>query len=267
LHLLFIGDVVGEPGRSAIATTLPYLRNHHQIDLVIANAENIADGKGVTRLTSEALFSLGVDVLTNGNHAWDKHEAFEFIKSEPRLLRPHNYPEGTPGSGWYIATTKQGQKVGIVNVLGNIFMYPQLSCPFVAVDHALAHKPKDVKFVLVDMHAEATSEKSAMGWYLDGRVSAVIGTHTHVTTADERILPKGTGFLTDVGMTGCYESIIGMDTQKWLKRLVQKLPEHLEVAYGEGTLCGVLLDLDEETGCCRQIKRIKIRESEVEELH
>lgn len=260
MKLLFIGDVVGQPGRRVIAHQLPRLRERLHLDLVVANAENIADGAGVTAKTANELFAADVDVLTNGNHAWDKKEALEYIKAEPRLLRPHNYPDGTPGSGWFVATTAQGHKVGILNVMGNVFMHPHLACPFTAADRALAAKPEDVKMVFVDLHAEVTSEKMGMGWYLDGRASAVVGTHTHVPTADERILPQGTGYITDVGMTGCYHSVIGMDIAKSLKRLIQKLPERFDVAEGPGSLCAVLLDLDENTGRCRHIQRIRVEE-------
>jgi hypothetical protein len=264
MNLLFIGDVVGQPGLRAIADQLPGLRQRLKLDLVVANAENVADGVGVTKKTANELFAAGVDVLSNGNHAWDKKEALEYITTEPRLLRPHNYPDGTPGTGWHVATTGAGHKVGILNLLGNIFMHPHLACPFAAAAAALAAKPDDVRMVLVDLHAEVTSEKMAMGWYLDGRVSAVVGTHTHVPTADERVLPRGTGYITDVGMTGCYDSVIGMDTQKSLKRFVHKLPERFEVAQGLGTLCGVLLDLDESTGLCRHITRLRVSEAVVQ---
>jgi len=261
MNLLFIGDVVGQPGRRAIAGLLPALRQRLKLDLVVANAENIADGAGITRKTANELFAAGVDVLTNGNHAWDKKEALEYIATEPRLLRPHNYPDGTPGTGWFVANLASGHKLGILNLMGNVFMHPHLACPFAAAERALAAKPDDVKMVLVDLHAEVTSEKMAMGWHLDGRVSAVVGTHTHVPTADERILPRGTGYITDVGMTGCYDSVIGMDTQKSLKRFVQKLPERFEVAEGTGTICGVLLDLNEHSGLCRNITRLRVSEA------
>lgn len=261
MNLLFIGDVVGQPGRRVIADQLPGLRQRFKLDLVVANAENIADGAGITKKTANELFAAGVDVLSNGNHAWDKKEALEYIVTEPRLLRPYNYPESTPGAGWLVVTTAAGHKVGILNLMGNVFMYPPLACPFAAADKALAAKPGDIKMVLVDLHAEVTSEKTAMGWYLDGRVSAVVGTHTHVPTADERVLPRGTGYITDAGMTGCYDSVIGMDTQKSLKRLVQKLPERFEVAEGPGTLCGVVLDINEHTGLCRAITRLRVPEA------
>jgi 2',3'-cyclic-nucleotide 2'-phosphodiesterase len=261
MNLLFIGDVVGQPGRRAISDQLPTLRQRFKLDLVVANAENIADGAGITRKTANELFAAGVDVLTNGNHAWDKKEALEYITTEPRLLRPHNYPDSTPGTGWFVATTAAGHEVGILNLMGNVFMHPHLACPFAAAERALTAKLDDVKMVLVDLHAEVTSEKMAMGWYLDGRVSAVVGTHTHVPTADERVLPRGTGYITDVGMTGCYESVIGMDTQKSLKRFVQKLPERFEVAEGLGTISGVLLDINESTGLCQAITRLRVNEN------
>lgn len=264
MNLLFIGDVVGQPGRRAIANQLPGLRQRLKLDLVIANAENVADGAGITRKTANELFAAGVDVLSNGNHAWDKKEALEYILTEPRLLRPHNYPDGTPGTGWHVATTGAGIKVGILNLMGNVYMHPHLACPFAAADRALAAKSDDVKIVFVDLHAEVTSEKMAMGWYLDGRVSAVVGTHTHVPTADERILPQGTGYITDVGMTGCYDSVIGMDTQKSLKRFVHKLPERFEVAEGLGTICAVQLDINEQTGRCRAITRLRVPEAVAE---
>lgn len=262
MRLLFIGDVVGRPGRRAVASQLPALVRQHRVDLVVANAENIADnGAGVTPQTAGELFDCGVHVLTNGNHAWDQAEALDYIVTAPRLLRPYNYPAGTPGAGWYVAEAG-GHRVGILNVMGNVYMQPPLACPFGCVDQALANKSDDIKMVLVDLHAEATSEKTAMGWYLDGRVSAVVGTHTHVPTADERVLPRGTGYITDVGMTGCYDSVIGMDTQGSLKRFVQKLPVRFDVAAGRGTLSAVLLDLDEHTGTCRSIRRISASETD-----
>lgn len=265
MKLLFIGDVMGEPGLRAVTAHVARLRKKHALDLVIANAENVAGGNGVTKQTAEALFAAGVDVLTNGNHAWDEREALDYIQGEPRLLRPHNYPPGTPGAGWFVATAAAGQPIGILNLLGNTFMEPRLGCPFRGADAALSSKPDEVKLVFVDIHAEATSEKMALGWYLDGRVSAVIGTHTHVPTADERVLPQGTGYLTDVGMSGCYDSVIGLKTEQSLQRFVHKLPARFEVAEGEGTLCAVLLDLDEANGRCRRIERIRLGESELRE--
>ncbi|MDH5631737.1 MAG: TIGR00282 family metallophosphoesterase [Gammaproteobacteria bacterium] len=260
MNLLFIGDIVGKPGRRIVLNDLPALRREYVIDIVIANAENAAAGFGVTEKTAKALLNGGVDVLTNGNHAWDKREALEYIEREPRLMRPWNYPEGTPGKGWYLATTATGIRVGVLNVMGQVFVHPSLDCPFRAVDEALARHADEADVILLDFHAEVTSEKMAMGWYMDGRVSAVVGTHTHVPTADERILPGGTAYITDVGMTGCYDSVIGMNHTKSLKRFVQKLPERAEVAEGAASLCAVLVDIDETTGHARRIERIRLNE-------
>lgn len=259
MNLLFIGDVMGAPGRRAIAANLPALRERLKLDLVIANGENAANGYGITGEVARDLFALGVDVITNGNHAWDKREALEYIVTEPRLLRPHNYPPGTPGSGWYVAEAR-GRAVGILNLMGTIYMHPTLDCPFRAADEVIAAKPDGVKVVLIDFHAETTSEKWAMAWHLNGRVSAVVGTHTHVPTADERVLPGGTAYITDVGMSGCYDSVIGMDVGKTLKRLRDKLPERFETAQGKGTLCAVYIDVDEDSGRSRTIRRISLQE-------
>ncbi|MBI3900470.1 MAG: TIGR00282 family metallophosphoesterase [Gammaproteobacteria bacterium] len=259
MNLLFIGDVMGAPGYRALAAHLPSLRQQLTLDLIVANGENIAGGNGITGDTARDLFALGIDVITNGNHAWDKKEALDYIVREPRLLRPHNFPPTTPGSGWYVTDTRAG-RVGVLNVMGTLFMQPTLACPFHAVDEALARKPDDVKIVLVDIHAETTSEKTAMGWYLDGRVSAVVGTHTHIPTADERVLPRGTAYITDVGMAGCYDSVIGLDIAKALKRLMYKLPERFDLAEGKGRLCGVVIDIDEPTGKSRSIRRLALDE-------
>ena len=259
MNLLFIGDVMGAPGLRALSAHLPGLRDSMKLDLVVANCENVAGSAGVTAETATQMFSLGIDVLSNGNHAWNKREALDYIKREPRLLRPYNYPADTPGSGWYV--TQAGQhRVGILNLLGTVFMHPTLDCPFSAADGALAAKPDDVKIVLVDMHAEATSEKTAMGWYLDGRVSAVVGTHTHIPTADERVLPGGAAYITDVGMTGCYDSVIGLGIDNAIKRLKDKLPAPWDTAEGPATLCGVVIDVDERTGKSRAIHRVSLGE-------
>ncbi len=259
MNLLFIGDVMGIPGLRAVAAHLPALRHSLKLDLVVANCENAGGGAGVTREAARALFDLGVDVLTNGNHAWDKPEALAYIAEEPRLLRPCNYPAGTPGAGWYVAEVG-GQRIGVLNVLGTLFMQPTLGCPFRAVDEVLARKPADVKMVLVDVHAEATSEKWALAWHLDGRVSAVVGTHTHVPTADERVLPGGTAYITDAGMSGCYDSVIGLDIAQSIERMAQKRPARWDLAEGRGTLCAVLIDVDEQSGRARSIRRIALDE-------
>lgn len=260
MNLLFAGDVVGQSGRRVLLNALPALRERLRLDLVVANVENAAAGFGITERIAIELIAQGVHVMTTGNHVWDKKETLDFIVGQPRLLRPHNYPADVPGTGWYVAQTAAGDKVGVANVMGNVFMHPTLDCPFQCVDALLAAKPDDVKMVLVDFHAETTSEKMAMGWHLDGRVSAMVGTHTHVPTADERVLPGGTAYISDVGMTGCYDSVIGMDKQKVLKRFVQKLPERFEAAEGPATLCAVVIDIDERTGKCRSIKRLAMRE-------
>jgi 2',3'-cyclic-nucleotide 2'-phosphodiesterase len=260
MKLLFVGDVMGDPGRRVLAAKLPALRRETGADLVVCNAENVAHGCGVNASGVHDLLAAGVDVMTNGNHAWDKREAATFIGTEPRLLRPFNYPPGTPGTGWSVFTAFSGQRVGVLNLLGLVFMHPHLSCPFSAADAALAKKPPDVKIVLVDFHAEATSEKYALAWHLDGRVSAMLGTHTHVPTADERVLPGGTAYISDVGMTGTYDSVIGLDIKKALRRFIQKMPERFDAAEGRATLCGVLVDIDDDSGRSRSIRRIAVNE-------
>src|SRR2546430_8452462 len=207
MRLLFIGDIVGRPGRDLVRQGLRGLADHHRIDLVIANAENAAAGFGITRDIGDQLLDWGVDVMTSGNHIWDKKEAIDYIGAEPRLLRPANYPAGVPGNGSYLARTDDGRSVGVINVMGRVFML-NIDDPFAVVRREIDALAKRARVIFVDFHAEATSEKSAMGWHLDGLVTAVVGTHTHVQTADERILPKGTAYLTDVGMTGPPDSII-----------------------------------------------------------
>jgi len=260
MNLLFVGDVVGQSGRRVLLNNIGALRDRLKLDLVVVNAENAAGGFGVTEKIAKEFLAHEIDVLSTGNQVWDKKETLDFIGNDPRLLRPHNYPAGTPGSSWFVAHTAGGDPVGVLNVMGNVFMQPILDCPFVCTNRVLAGKPAEVKMVLVDFHAETTSEKMAMGWFLDGRVSAMVGTHTHVPTADERILPGGTAYISDTGMTGCYDSVIGMDREKVLKRFVQKLPERFEAAEGRGTLCGVLIAIDEKTGKSSAIQRISIRE-------
>lgn len=259
MNLLFIGDVVGIPGRRALAAHLPALRATLALDFVVANCENVAGGAGVTAETAAELLDRGVDVLTNGNHIWDEPEAFDYIAREPRLLRPHNYPESTPGSGWYVAQCGR-HRVGVLNVLGRMFMHPALDCPFRAADRALAQKPDDVRVVLVDIHAQAAGEKYALAWHLAGRVSAVVGSHMHVPTADERVLPGGTAYVTDVGMTGCYDSVVGLGIDNALKRLRDRIPAPWDTAEGPATLCGAVIDVDEDSGKSRAIRRIALAE-------
>jgi len=251
LRVLFIGDIFGKPGRQALAGLLPRLRSAHEPDVVIANAENIAGGAGLTIDTCRDAFKLGIDVLTTGNHAWDRREIISYIESEPRLLRPVNYPPGTPGRGRLLL---EEHDLLVTNIQGRVFMR-SLDDPFRAMNLLLSENR--ARFTIVDFHAEATAEKKAMGYHLDGRVSAVLGTHTHVQTADEQILPHGTGFITDVGMTGPVDSIIGNDPETSLQRYLTQMPVAGKPASGRSELCGVLLDLDEQTGMTRAITRIK----------
>ncbi len=257
-RLLFVGDVVGRSGRDALEAHLPGLIEKHSPEFVIVNGENSAHGFGITAAICEQMFALGVGVITTGNHVWDQREIIGFIDSEPRLLRPLNYPKGTPGQGFRLAQGRTGKRVLVVNVMLRLFM-DSLDDPFTAVDSILTRAPLDraVDAVLVDVHGEATSEMMAMGHYLDGRVSAVIGTHTHVQTADERILAAGTGYLTDAGMTGSRDAVIGNQKAAALERFLTQLPVRLEAAKREPFLCGVLLTLNQETGRCEAIERIQ----------
>ncbi|GJL82899.1 MAG: metallophosphoesterase [marine bacterium B5-7] len=254
--IFFAGDVIARSGRRALFQGLEELQSEEDIDFIVVNGENAAGGFGITRAVADEFFDNGVDVITTGNHVWDKREALDFIDDEPRLLRPHNYPHDTPGQGWYVAVARNGERVGVLCTMGRVFMHPDLDCPFRCADEILNKRPANVRVTLVDFHAEATSEKTAMGWYLDGRVSAVVGTHTHVPTADERVLTQGTAYISDVGMTGCYNSIIGMKTESSLARFVSKLPQRLEPAPGAATLCAVLIDVDDSTGKARSIRRL-----------
>jgi hypothetical protein len=260
INILFIGDVVGRPGRRVLAQHLDALRDEYEIDLVIVNVENAASGFGITSKIVDELFATGVDVMTSGNHIWDKREALEFIDDEPRLLRPLNYPSETPGRGLFIATTPQGEKLAIINLMGAVFMHPTLDCPFTAIDAILDSVLEQTRSVLVDFHAEVTSEKMAMAWHLDGRASAVIGTHTHIPTADERILPNGCATLSDAGMTGCYDSVIGMDKDISVQRFLSKLPQRFQIATGKGSLRGVHVRIDPQSGRAVHIERVSREE-------
>lgn len=256
MKILFIGDIVGSPGREAIKKLVGSLRQELKIDFVIANAENASGGSGVTSKVAEELFSSGVDVLTSGDHIWKKSEIFELINREERILRPLNFPSGTPGRGANVFKTKNGLKVGVINIAGRVFM-DALECPFRTALKACEELRKETKIIILDMHAEATSEKVALGWYLDGKVSAVLGTHTHIQTADEKILPKGTAYISDVGMTGPYDSVIGRRVEDVLTRFLSSIPVRFEVAEGNVQLHGALVDIDEETGLARSILRIQ----------
>jgi metallophosphoesterase (TIGR00282 family) len=253
MRILFIGDIFGSPGRRIVADHLQDIIKAQGIDFAIANAENSAGGFGVTPSIAEALFALGLDVLTTGNHIWDKREIYDYIGRTPRLLRPHNYPPESPGKG--IVVFKQ---CAILNLQGRTYM-PDTDCPFRAADQMLAELDPAVKVRFVDFHAEVTSEKIAMGWYLDGRVSAVIGTHTHVPTADTRILPGGTAYQTDAGMTGPYDSVIGVEKEMIVKRFLTSMPVRMEAAKHKVELHSVIIDVDEASGKATSIRRHTIQ--------
>ena len=245
MRVLFIGDIVGSPGRQIVQHRLADIVAQRQIDLVIANGENSASGFGITPRLAQELLNMGIDVLTGGNHSWDRREILEYMPHESRLLRPANFPDGNPGSGLYVGTAKNGVKYAVLNLQGRVFM-ASIDDPFRKADSELAKIPADVAFVFVDMHAETTSEKLAMGWYLDGRVTAVVGTHTHVTTADEHVLPEGTAFITDVGMTGPHGGVIGMDRQGIIRKFLDGLPARFEVASGDVQMNCVLIETADE---------------------
>jgi hypothetical protein len=256
MKILFIGDIVGKPGRDAVAGIVPALRKEFGLDLVIANAENASGGSGITPKVSQELFASSVDVMTSGDHIWKRKEIFDLIRQERRILRPLNYPPGAPGSGWAIFTTPAGVKVGVICVVGRVFM-DALECPFRTAKEAVKEISKETPNIIIDIHAEATSEKVALGWYLAGEVSAVFGTHTHIQTADERILPGATAYITDAGMTGPYDSVIGRRIEDVLQRFVTLVPTRFEVALENIQLAGVVVDIDEQTGKARSIQRIQ----------
>jgi 2',3'-cyclic-nucleotide 2'-phosphodiesterase len=262
MKILFIGDIVGRPGRDLIHNGLPGLVEHYGIDLVIANAENAAAGFGITRDIGETLLEWGIDVMTSGNHIWDKKEVIEYIGAEPRLIRPANYPHGVPGRGSYVAQTGDGRAVGVINVMGRVFMLA-IDDPFAVVLREIEAMRHRTRVIFVDFHAEATSEKIAMGWHLDGKVTAVIGTHTHVQAADERILPNGTAYLTDAGMTGPHDSIIGMEREPSLARFLNGMPTRFEPATGNPRLNGAIVEADDKTGRATQIIRISYSQREL----
>jgi len=258
MKILFIGDIVGKPGRRAVSDLLPGLIAERGIDLVIANCENAAAGFGVTREVVEELYNSSIDVLTSGNHIWDKKEVLEFISDYETLLRPANYPAKVPGTGVLLMPTAAGEYVGVLNLAGRIFMQP-IDCPFKTAKSKIAELRAKTKIIIVDIHAEATSEKKALGWYLDGEVSAVLGTHTHVQTADDEILPQGTAYISDVGMTGPFDSVIGIKKDAIIERFLTGIPNKFDVAKGDIRLQAVLLDVDSITGKANCIERISIK--------
>jgi len=254
MRVLFIADVFGAPGRAALRA-LAGLRRQREVDFCIANGENAAGGFGLTRAIADEMFSLGVNVITGGNHLWDRKEASELVAEEPRVLRPANYPPGVPGIGDGVFACEDGGKVAVLSLMGRVFM-KELDCPFRCADEAVERLRQETPVVIVDMHAEATSEKMAMGWYLDGRVSALIGTHTHVQTADERILPKGTGYITDAGMTGPFDSVIGVEKETAINRFLYQIPMRLTPARFDVRINGAIVEVEPRTGVCLQIGRI-----------
>lgn len=256
MNILMIGDVVAKPGRIAVLERIQDLREQHNIDLAIMNAENLAGGFSVTPSLCEQLFSVGIDVMTSGNHIFDKKEAIDYIKKQPRLIRPANYPPGTPGNGVWTGDVN-GVAVAVVNVMGRVFMPPS-DDPFRIIEAVLAEIPEKTTVRLVDVHAEATSEKVAMGWFLDGRVSAVVGTHTHVQTSDERILPQGTAYLTDLGMTGSYAGVIGMSKSDVIARFTTVPARRAEHAHGQVRICAAVINVDEVSGKAREIQRLDL---------
>jgi len=260
LRLLYCGDLLGRSGREAVQEHVPKLREKLKLDFVVVNGENAAHGFGITGKLCTELFESGVDVVTLGNHAWDQKEIMSFIDSEPRLLRPRNYPAGTPGRGSHVYSAANGKKLMVVQVMGRLFMDP-LDDPFPAVEAELSRYPlgASVQAIIVDIHAEATSEKMAMGHFADGRASLVVGSHSHVPTADAQILPKGTAYQTDAGMCGDYDSVIGMKKEPAILKFTRKLPgEKLSPAEGPGTLCGVFVETDDRTGLAKRVEPVRI---------
>jgi metallophosphoesterase (TIGR00282 family) len=256
MKILFIGDIVGKPGRRAVRELLPWIVEEREIDFVIANCENAAAGFGVTSEVVEELYGCHIDVLTSGNHIWDKKEIMDFVEGYETLLRPANYPAGVPGHGSVVVATPGGIRVGVINLAGRVFMNP-LDCPFHTADREIAKMKNKAHVIIVDMHAEATSEKIAMGWYLDGRVTAVLGTHTHVQTADDRILPGETAYITDVGMTGPFDSVIGIKKEVILQRFLLQIPNKFDVAKGDARLQGVTVEIDPD-GRAKGIERVNV---------
>jgi 2',3'-cyclic-nucleotide 2'-phosphodiesterase len=261
-RLLFIGDIVGRPGRELVRRGLRAIVEEHAIDCVIANAENSAAGFGITREIGEQLLDYGIDVMTSGNHIWDKKEAIDYIGIEPRLLRPINYPAGVPGNGSYVTRAGNDVSVGVINAMGRVFML-NIDDPFAAVAREVQVMRQRARIVFVDFHAEATSEKIAMGWHLDGTVTGVVGTHTHVQTADERILPKGTAYLTDVGMTGPHDSIIGVEIAAALGRFLNGMPARFETATANPRLNAVIIEADDQSGLATDIERVSYSLEEI----
>jgi metallophosphoesterase (TIGR00282 family) len=256
VKVLFIGDIIGRPGRAAVRKVLPGLKDRYSADMVVANGENAAGGFGITPDISEELFGMGVDVLTSGNHIWDRKEIVGYLDGTDRLLRPANYPDETPGTGFTVFESRAGVSVGVLNLSGRVFM-DTIDCPFTVGNRTVESLRKHTPVIVVDIHAETTSEKNAIGHYLDGRVSAVVGTHTHVQTSDERILPNGTAYITDAGMTGPVDSVIGIEKNLALKRFLTQMPVRFEIAKKQVEFQGVVITIDPADGMATRIERIK----------
>jgi len=259
MKVIIIGDIVGKPGRAVLTATLKRLKDQHEAEFVIANVENAAEGAGLIPKVGDEILAAGVDVMTSGNHIFDKKEVIGYIEKQPRLLRPANYAPDAPGRGLWLGSTTSGTQVAVINIQGRIFM-PPTDCPFRAADRLLSEIGNRASVIIVDVHAEATSEKQAMGRYLDGKVSAVVGTHTHVQTADEQILPGGTAYITDLGMTGPYESVIGVESQLVISRFVRGMPIRYHTASEDARLHGVVVELDERSGRAVKIQRLNVKE-------
>ena len=260
MNILCIGDIVGRPGREVLVKMLPGLRLRHAVDFVIANGENAAGGSGILPKHAQEMLAAGVDAITLGDHVWDKKDICPYLEQEPRILRPANFPDGAPGRGWMVIASASGVKVAVINLLGRSFMRYNINCPFRALDGALKDIAGQTPVVIVDMHAETTSEKVAIGHYADGRVSCVFGTHTHVQTADERILSKGTAYITDLGMSGPDDSVIGQNKERIIERFLTSMPQKFEVAASEATVHGIIISVDEKTGHASRITRFAQRE-------
>jgi len=259
MNILCIGDIVGRPGREAVKYALPKIKKEQSIDFVIANAENASGGSGLIPKNADEILSFGVDVMTMGDHVWDKQDIFPYLQeNQQRIIRPANFPEGVPGVGWTIVKAPNGTKVGVINLLGRTFMRYNVLCPFRVLESIVEKIKTETSVIIVDMHAEATSEKVALGHFADGKVSLVYGTHTHIQTADEKILPKGTAYITDLGMSGPYDSVIGQDKEKIITRFLTSMPHKFEVASSPGTVHGVVVNIDPKTGHAEGIARLQI---------
>jgi len=256
VNVLIVGDISGKPGRKLVRELLPKIKAERDIDFVIANGENAAGGFGITRETANELFYNGIDILTMGNHTWDNKDIFNFLDKEERLIRPLNYPEGTPGKGSIIVKLTNGLKIGIINLLGRVFL-SNVECPFTTALKEIEKMREETSIIFIDFHAEVTSEKVALGWYLDGKVTGLVGTHTHIQTADERLLPQGTAYITDLGMTGSYNSVLGVKKELVIQKFLTQLPVRFEVAKGDEIFCGVIIKVDDNTGKAVQIERVQ----------